>query len=245
MGFLANLAACMLLAYSCFAISQNYTLLSHASFGSLTMRERDGKIPGEMYLEIGLRAIALDNPLTGVDQVVLSFDKFCQTSQQGLQRYMNPENCASCYDNSLNFVISTILAVISVLPTFFTDILRMFSGYDTNCSKCFGTFFSLCTVGLVLNVLFTWKFLCGNYFYKNEIYLDSSGNRVYPNDPSRVYTIEYHYTWGWALGAMILAACLKFLQVMAHFCVPTPTVTRDLKEQQIYEVVREEDLALP
>lgn len=92
------------------------------------MKERDGKIPGEVLLEIGLRAIALDNPFTGVDRVVVGFDNFCETSQEGLQRYMDPENCSSCYDNSLNFVISAILVVISYLPSFFTDILRMYSG---------------------------------------------------------------------------------------------------------------------
>ncbi len=242
-GFLANLAACLLMAYSCFAISQDFTMLSKSSFGSLTMRERDGKIDGEIFLRIGLRAIALDNPFTGVDRAVVGFDKFCDVSDDGLQRYIDPENCSSCFDNSLNFCISAILAVISFLPTFFTDILRMFSGYDVNCQKAFGTFFSLCTIGLAVNVLFTWKFFCGDTFFKNEIYLDVDGNRVSVDDPSREYTIDYNYTWGWGLMAMFLGACLKFMEVVAHFCVPTPSITRELKEQQIYEVIREEDLA--
>lgn len=112
-----------------------------------------------------------------------------------------------------------------------------------NCQKCFGTFFSLCTIGLALNVLFSWKFFCGDFFYKNEIYLDIDGNRVFSDDPEREYTIDYEYTWGWGLIAMLIGACLKFLEVIAHFCVPTPTVTRELKEQKIYEIVREEDLA--
>lgn len=244
MGFIANLAACLLMAYSCFSISQDYTLLSKSSFGSVVMSERDGKIEGEILLDIGLRAVALDNPFTGVDRVVVGYDKFCAASQEGLQRYMNPENCSKCNDQSLNLVISAILAVISCLPLFFTDILRMYSGYDVNCQKCFGTIFSLCTILLALNVMLNWKFLCGDYFYKNEIYLDVNGNRVYPDDPNREYTIEYDYTWGWGLMAMLVATCLKFLEVVAHFCIPTPTVTRDLKEQQIYEVIRDEDLEL-
>ena len=207
------------------------------------MRERDGKIEGEILLDIGLRAIALDNPFTGVDRVVVGFDKFCASSDEGLQRYMDPEDCASCDDHSLNFCISAILAAISFVPTFFTDILRMFSGYDVNCQKTFGTFFSLMTVGLALNVLFTWKFLCGDKFFRNEVYLDVDGNRVFPDDPDREFTIDYNYTWGWGLMTLFIGACLKFLQAVTHFCIPTPTVTRDLKEQQIYEVVKEEELA--
>jgi hypothetical protein len=243
MGFVANLAACLLMAFSCFAMSQNYSLLSKASFGELTMTEQDGKIPDMIVVDIGLRAIAIDNPFTGVDRAVVGFDKFCGVSQEGLQRYLNPDECGSCDENSLNFCISAILAVISFIPTFFTDILRMFSGYDVNCQKFFGTFFSLLTIGLAMNVLFSFKFYCGDVFYKNQVYLDIEGSRVSWDDPNLEYTIDYNYTWGWGLMMMFVGACLKFLEVIAHFCIPTPTITRDLKEQQIYEVVKEEDLA--
>lgn len=243
MGFLANLTACMLMAYSCFAISRDFSLLSKASFGSLTMTERDGKIEGEIFLRIGLRAIALDNPFTGVDRAVVGFDNFCDVSQDGLQRYMDPENCNKCNENSLNFCISAILAVVSIIPTFFTDILRMFSGYDVNCQKSFGVLFSACSILLCLNTMFTWKFFCGDNFYKNEIYLDVDGNRVPSDDPSREFTIDYEYTWGWGMMTMIIASSFKFLQVVTHCCVQTPSITRDLKEQNMYEVVREEDLA--
>lgn len=206
------------------------------------MTERDGKIPDSIVLDIGLRAVALDNPFTGVDRVVVGFDKFCLASEEGLQRYLNPDDCGSCDEQSYNFCISAILAVISFIPTFFTDILRMFSGYDVNCQKFFGTFFSFLTILLALNVLITFKFYCGDVFYKNQVYLDINGNRVFSDDPEREYTIDYNYTWGWGLMMMFIGACLKFVEVVAHICIPTPTVTRDLKEQQIYEVVKDEDL---
>ena len=90
--------------------------------------------------------------------------------------------------------------------------------------------------------MLTWKFQCADTFFQNEIYLDDSGNRVNADDPNREYTIDYDYTWGWALMAMLGGACFKFLEVMAHFCIPTPSITRVLKEQQVYEVIREEDL---
>lgn len=243
MGFTANLIAFLLLTYSCLSLSNDFALLSRTSFGSLTMTEREGKIEGETFLRIGLRAIALDNPFTGVDREVVGFDKFCQVSQEGLQRYMDPEDCARCEENSLNFSISAMLSVISIIPTFFTDILRMFSGYDVNCQKTFVIFFSICTMLLCMNTMFTWKFFCGDNFYKNEIYMDIDGNRVAFDDPARKYTIDYDYTWGWGMMTMIVACAFKCLQILTHICIPTPNVTRDWKEQQIYEVVKESDLA--
>jgi hypothetical protein len=45
--------------------------------------------------------------------------------------------------------------------------------------------------------------------------------------------------------AMLVGACFKFLEVMAHFCIPTPSITRVLKEQQVYEIIREENLVVP
>lgn len=242
LGFLANVAAFFLLAFSCLSLAQDFTLLSRSSLGSLTMTEREGKLPGEAFLRIGLQAIALDNPFTGVDRAVVGFDKFCDVSQEGLQRYMDPENCAKCEENSLNFCISAILAVVSVIPTFLTDVLRMYSGYDVNCQKTFVIFFSICSMLLTMNTMFTWKFFCGDNFYKNEIYLDIDGSRVEFDDPARHYTIDYNYTWGWGMLAMIIACAFKCLQVITHICIPTPNVTRDTKEQHIYEVVKEADM---
>lgn len=242
-GFFANVIACMFMAYSCLAITEDYFLLTKSSFGSIVMKEKNGLFEEEINLDIGLRAVALNNPFTGIEETVIGFDQFCKVSESGLQRYVTPGNCSSCDDNSLNFVISAILCVISFAPTFFTDVNRMFSGYDANCSKCFGVFFSLLTVGLALNVMFTWKFLCGDTFFKNEIYLDEDGNRLsFPDDPAVAFTIDYEYTWGWGMLAMIVGASFKFVEVVAHFCVPTPTVTRDWKEQEIYEVIKVEEI---
>jgi hypothetical protein len=95
---------------------------------------------------------------------------------------------------------------------------------------------------LAMNTMFTWKFFCGDHFYKNEVYLDIDGSRVEFDDPARHYTIDYNYTWGWGMMAMIIACSFKCLQVITHICIPTPNVTRDLKEQQIYEVVKEADM---
>lgn len=243
LGFIANVFACILVSFSCFAISQDYGLLAKSSFGSIVISEIDDKVQGEILLDIGLRGIALDNPFTGVETTVVAFENFCEISDEGLQRYIDPANCAQCEEQSLTFVLSAILAAVSFVPTFFTDILRMFSGYDVNCQKCFGTLFSLLTVGAALNVAVTWKLFCADGFFKNQIYLDRDGNRLSsPDDPDTFYTFDYQYEWGYGMICLILGAALKTFQVLAHFCIPTPSVTRDLKEQKTYEVIEEENL---
>jgi len=243
LGFIANIVACILVAYSCFAISQDYGLLTKSSFGAIVISEVDNKVDGEIFLDIGLRAIALDNPFTGVETTVVAFENFCDLADEGLQRYIDPADCGSCSEMSLNYVLAAILAAISFVPTFFTDILRMFSGYDVNCQKCFGTFFSLMTVLLAVNVAVTWELYCGDLFFKDQIFLDREGNRLSsPDDPDLEFTFDYKYEWGYGLIFLIAGAGLKTFQVLAHFCLRTPTVTRNLKEQRIYEVIEEENL---
>eukprot|EP00934_Nitzschia_sp_Nitz4_P001430 Nitzschia sp. Nitz4//scaffold218_size35881//19371//20420//NITZ4_007794-RA/size35881-processed-gene-0.11-mRNA-1//1//CDS//3329542280//1430//frame0 len=243
MAFFANICSFILMAYACVSIAQDYSYLSKASLGSYVITEANGLFEEEILVEIGLRAVTLDNPKLGIDRQVIAFDQFCDLADDGLERYMDPADCATCEDNSLNFVISAILAVVSFLPTFFSDVLRMFSGYDVNCQKVCGTFYSFLTIGLAVNVMITWTWLCKDVFYENTVYMDRNWNVVPEGDASVMYTMDYNYTFGWAMIAMMIACGLKFLEVIAHFCVPTPTITRDLKEQAIYEVVEEADLA--
>ena len=89
-GLFANVIACLFMAYSCLAITQDYLLLTRASFGSIVMREKNGLFDEEINLDIGLRAVALNNPFTGVNDTVIGFDQFCTVSGSGLQRYVNP-----------------------------------------------------------------------------------------------------------------------------------------------------------
>lgn len=244
-GFLFNVCACLLTGYACLAISTNFDVLTKASFGTVTLTELNGKFGDEtIQLDIGLRAVALNNPLVDdVGEVVLRFDQFCDLANDGLERYMSAEDCGACEDISANMVISVIIATISFLPSFFTDILRMYNGYDVNCQKCFATVFAFFTVLLSLNTLFTYRFLCADKFYQGIIGFDEDGIALPPDVPpeSGEYLIDFEYRWNWGVMLLVVGTFLKFTDIFFHLCLSTPTITRDRTEQRIYEKAKDED----
>ena len=75
------------------------------------------------------------------------------------------------------------------------------------------------------------------------IAFDEDGNALPPGtDPeSGEFLLDFEYRWGWGLIFLFAGTVLKFADIFAHMCVPTPTVTRDQKEQRIYEKVKDED----
>ena len=242
-GFLCNLIACLMTVYACLAITVDFEVLTRTSFGSVTLTEVNGKFTEKIEVDIGLRAIALNNPVTGAGEVVVRFDQFCDLATDGLERYMNPEDCDACNDISTNMVISTVMAAVTFLPSFFTDVTRMYSGYDVNCQKFFATIFAFFTILLSLNTLFTYRFLCADKFYEGVIPFDSEGNALPPGTPdsSAEFLIDFEYRWGWGIVFLTAGTVFKFFDVFLHCCLRTPPVTRDRKEQIIYEKVKDDD----
>eukprot|EP00339_Tiarina_fusa_P018712 CAMPEP_0117052900 /NCGR_PEP_ID=MMETSP0472-20121206/36574_1 /TAXON_ID=693140 ORGANISM="Tiarina fusus, Strain LIS" /NCGR_SAMPLE_ID=MMETSP0472 /ASSEMBLY_ACC=CAM_ASM_000603 /LENGTH=190 /DNA_ID=CAMNT_0004767719 /DNA_START=75 /DNA_END=644 /DNA_ORIENTATION=+ len=109
-GFFANLAGWILTIYACLAMTENFELLTTTSFGRVEITEVNNVFDEVIKLDVGLRAVALDNPVTGVGQVVVRFDQFCDLATNGLQRYMDPSDCDTCNESSSNMVISVIIA---------------------------------------------------------------------------------------------------------------------------------------
>jgi len=240
-GFVLNLVACLFTIYACFSISESFDVLSQSSFGEISLTEVNGKFPDGVELFIGLRAAALDNPINGVGEVVVGFDQICDLD--GFQRYMDPADCETCREISANTVTSLIMAVVSFLPSFTTDILRMYSGYDVNCQKFFAVVFGTITVLLTMNTLFTYKFYCSDKFYSGIYGFDADGNVLSADVPtdSGEYEIDFDYTWGWGLMFLLAGTVLKFADAFFHCIVPTPIVTRDNGEKTIYEKIKGED----
>jgi len=56
-------------------------------------------------------------------------------------------------------------------------------------------------------------------------------------DPITKKQYEYDWKWGWGLIILVAGTCLKFIDVVCNVIVPTPNVTRDRKEQEIYETI--------
>jgi len=237
-------------AYACLAISTEYFVLSKTSFHTLTASELTtavgtNEIGSVWKLYMGLRGIAISSSSIGQQQNGIGYNQLCDltsTASSGGENVegilLNPYECDSCSDNlmSMNVVISIMISVATFFPTFFSQQLRMFSGYDVNCVKVYLTLLGTTTILLNLNVILSYYFLC----FEPSMLDDDASSATITNiitDPITKKQYEYDWKWGWGLIILVAGTCLKFIDVVCNVIVPTPNVTRDRKEQEIYETI--------
>lgn len=250
LGFVANIGAMLLTAYACLSISLQYFLLSKASMEILEMIETAGEVSETVTIYTGLQGVAIDNPALAAtstgQQIVVGYDDFCAFSTGGLERYLDPtKDCDSCARNyfSVNAVVSLLISVATFFPTFFSQQLRMYSGYDVNYVKNSLTVLGVITIFLNLNVMLTYFYLCSNEsFYRDgTVFFDQQGrayqDAVPANTDEFYWKVQYQWKWGWGLIFLVAGTGLKLIDVLCNLAVPTPSVTRDRKEQDIYETI--------
>lgn len=253
MGFVANIGAMILTAYTCLSISLQYFLLSMASMEILEYTEMvqypnvGQESPETVTIYTGLQGVAMNNPSLATSptgqQIVIGYDDFCAFSNDGLERYLDPtKDCSSCASTffSMNAVLSILISVATFFPTFFSQQLRMYSGYDINCVKNFLTILGLVTIFLNLNVMLTYFYLCSkeSFYRDGTIFFNEEGiaSSVAPAD-GFYWRVEYQWKWGWGLIFLVAGTALKLIDLLCNLAVPTPSVTRDRKEQDIYETI--------
>jgi len=239
LGFIANILAMIATAYACLSISLEYFLLSKSPMEVVEANELTGKISETVTILLGLRGFAYENPSMTEPQMVIGYDDLCVLGQVGL--YVDgSKDCESCADNyfSMNAVMSLMVSVPLFFPTFFSQQLRMYSSYDVNCVKNFLTILGVCTILLNLNVMLTYFYLCSKKsFYDDErVYFDQNLNTV-GSEQDAYYVMEYSWRWGYGLISLIAGTGLKLIDVLCNIAVPTPTVTRNKTEQEIYETI--------
>jgi len=232
-----------MMVFSCLAISDDYELLKTASFGKIVVKEITGKFNRTVEINIGLTAVTVDNAFNPdiPDQAVIVFDHVCDAKGFGLENYMNVEDCDACNEVSKGMVSSSIISVITFLPTIFTDILRMHSGYDVNCQKCFGTVIAFVSIISALVTIQSYTVSCSDKFYNGVVILDSNFNALAPDeDPaSGEYFIEYDHTWNNGFTLLVAGTFIKFFDIIFHILIATPTITRKREEQEEYEKIPE------
>jgi len=246
LGFVANILAMIATSYAAFSISLEYFLLSKASMEVLEARDLTGNMSTEVVtIFLGLRGVAFDDPAMATSplgqQMVFGYDDLCDVAEYNGNMYVDiSKDCASCAGDyfSMNAVISLLISVTLFFPTFFSQQLRMYSGYDVNCVKNLLTVVGFCTILLNLNVMVTYFYLCSKEsFYEDEtVFFDQQGNPFVSEEDS-FFVMEYKWKWGWGLIALIAGTGLKLIDVLCNIAVPTPSVTRDAKEQEIYETI--------
>ena len=223
--FMLNTVAMAMIVYASLALSNDFDILTKSSFNKIVLGNdvTKGSIDGAV-IHLGLRSLAVSK--SDVGDVVIGYDQLCDL--EGADLLLDSEDCAACSDMSLNLVISTILAAILILPSILGNVTRMYSGYDVNCQKCFSGILSLLSLGLCVNTLVCYHWLCAKTFHQAASEFDGSA-------------VTYEWTFGWAMILMIAASCIKGLEILINCCVPTPSITRNRKEQITYECIKEID----
>jgi len=234
LGFMLNLISMLMIAFACLAISDDYDILSKASFGKLTLSDKVGNLAAGTVMHVGLRSVSLSKDDIGL--MVVNFDQFCDVD--GFDGFMNLSDCDSCQSMAPNFAISIMLAAVLVLPALFINVSRMYSGYDVNCSKFYSGVLSVTSIALALNTMFTYKFLCRDKFYQGVVPFGVDGD-AFPQKAA--FYVNYDWQWGWGIIFLIAGVVLKIFELLINCCIPTPSITRDRKEQDIYEQIQDRD----
>ena len=242
LGFIANIFAMIGTSYAAISISLEFWLLSKASMEILEVRDLLGDTDEDATLYLGLSGVAIDQPSLYTSPLgrgfVVGYDDLCGIAPSGL--YVDPrKDCGSCASGyfKMNAVMSLMIAVPLFFPSFFTQQLRMYSGYDVNCAKNLLSVIGVCIVLLNLNVMVSYFYLCSKESFYEEpvVYLDPSGEIVPEEDAA--HAMEFRWRWGWGLIALVAGTGLKVIDVLCNVAVPTPWVTRDRGEQELYETL--------
>jgi hypothetical protein len=237
-GFAANLVGFVLTLYSCLAISDNYDVLQRAAFSSGVLSDPDFGDSGTLYL--GLRAAALDLDVYADGPMVVTFDEFCDLTTESLARYLeNPEEtCGACQEVSNSMALTVILSCVTFIPSFFTDVLRMYSNYDVNCQKGFATLFATASLLLSLNTLLKYNRTCFAAFYSGTVPFNDNFEAV-EDATTAAYQVDFDWSMGPGLICLYAGTVLKAVDIACNIIVPSPQIARDIKKQWEYETMGE------
>ena len=140
-GACANVLGFLFAVFSTLSLSNTYSRLENGfefAQGTLTSidQQPSDKVLDPSFIYLGLRAAAFNNPNT-FGQAVIPFQNFCDmTNGGGIEKYLEPEKCSQCYDVSFQLIITILIAVVSFIPTFAIDILRVYSNFDVSSYCC-------------------------------------------------------------------------------------------------------------
>jgi len=158
-------------------------------------------------------------------------------------------NCTNYF--SMNATIALLISVAFFFPTFFMAQTRMYYGYDINCIKNCLFLMGMVPILLNINIIVSYFYLCarrsftsGTYSYNGltyeEIITGGSSDRT-PAEMCQLSELDFYlqvdYTlkWSWGLICLVTGTALKAVDVLCNLLVATPSVTRDMNEQEVYE----------
>lgn len=239
-GALVNIVGFGLLTLSAFSLSEKFSWLENAfSYANAALIPENDNGMEPVSIHLGIRAAAFSNPNT-FGQTVVPFDRFCEMADEGgLDKYMDPVACDTCHEASLVMMVAILVALGSFVPTFGIDILRVYSNFDVNCQKVSSTLLSLLTlVGCAVTYYHFTQ--CFDSFFDGPISYNSYGSVVEVDSPQEAVTVNFEWQLGSGSTCLFAAIILKLVQFLCNCCIPTPSITRDVEDQEEYEKLAEE-----
>jgi hypothetical protein len=249
-----NLIGFFLTCYAALAFTEDFSLLRLVSYSTAelttdTTTTTNTTISFEtVQLYLGLRAVALDNPnhiqFGGNEQVVVSFDQFCDLTDLGLEKYMDPADCDQCNDVSMQLFIAIVVALVAYIPTLFIDTLRMYENYDVNCQKVLATLISACTLAGCILTYIQYTEVCLESFYEGAVSYARDGKVVdSAGSFEETVAIVINFDWRYGNGMICLFAGFgcKVIDLLCNCFIPTPMITRDRNLQEEYEKLVEDE----
>ena len=233
---------CMLLGiYACFSFTDShYELLTYASMAKAELTPTPKNFfTHTITLHLGLKAMTIDNPNTGVREIV-RFDQFCDLLGDGLERYIQEpfnQTCHKCKDVQMQAVIGLIVAVVFVIPSMAVNCCRMYRTSDVNCVKCYMVWIQFISlVGFVL-AYYQFSYGCiGAVFHVGYIAYARNGTVTTPDSISEVVKVYFDWTVGNGMVCLYAAFGFKVVDFLCNCCIPTPNITRNTYDQKVYEV---------
>ncbi|OEU23713.1 hypothetical protein FRACYDRAFT_233889 [Fragilariopsis cylindrus CCMP1102] len=117
---------------------------------------------------MGLLALGIDNSNTDDDIQLVPFGKFCSTS--GMDKFLSPQDhCNVCSGISIYIVLALLITTAAYIPTFTSNILRLYNQYDMNCTKTAGGCWSLISILGYITVYYCYNYICSPLLSYNEL----------------------------------------------------------------------------
>ena len=246
-GFCFNFAALAFTIVASMAFTTNFNLLTSTSFtrGDITVPAWNNGTSAR--LDIGFRAVALTDPsqVMGGD-TVSSFDEFCDSpigDENSIQRFLSDDLCGECKERSEQFVVTCIVNVMLIGRNMVSDITRMYPQYDLNCPNFYGSLMATLSVILGLWTIASYQDHCFNDveqdlrpFYRNNFTVVPDDHDSTSVDPSDLLLVRFEWRFGPGLSCLWVSTCLRLVDALCNYLVPTPSITRNLRQQHDYEL---------
>jgi hypothetical protein len=241
-GAFMNVLGFALLTFSAFSLTENFSLLENVvAYASAVLNPESDSDVEPISIHLGTRAAAFNNPNT-FGQTVVPFDRFCEMVGDGggLDKYMEADACDTCHEASLVMLVAILVSVVAFVPTFGIDILRVYSNFDVNCQKVSSTLLSILT--LVGCGLTYYQFTrCLDSFFDGMVSYDSNGSVVEADSPQEAVAVNFEWQLGRGMICLFAAIALKLIQFLCNCCIPTPSITRSVEDQEEYEKLLSEE----